>query len=90
MFWKKGVKVIIACKSSVAETPITRNYDPNWSPVKTTAVCIDLGFGIDKALEYFNFSPEIRYSYGFNNISNVEGVKNMHFHCVSIVVNIKG
>lgn len=25
MFWKKGLKVIIACKSKVTNTPITRN-----------------------------------------------------------------
>jgi hypothetical protein len=75
---------------SSIKIPVTKNYDPYYSPVKTTAVCIDLGFGINKALEYFNFSPELRYSYGLNNISNVEGIKNMHFHCVTIVVNIKG
>jgi len=85
----KKCKPYLLAGSSI-KTPITKNYDPYWSPVKTTAICIDLGFGVDKALDYFNFSPEIRYSYGINNISNVEGVKNMHFHCVSIVMNIKG
>ncbi len=33
-----------------------------------TNYCIDFGFGIDVYFAYFKFSPEIKYSYGLNNV----------------------
>jgi len=35
---------------------------------KKTNYCIDFGFGIDVYFAYFKFSPEIKYSYGMNNV----------------------
>lgn len=36
MVWKNGVKVIIACKSNVTNTPITRNlFILNIDPLRT-------------------------------------------------------
>jgi hypothetical protein len=35
---------------------------------RKTNYSIDIGFGVDIYFAYFKFSPEIKYSYGLNNI----------------------
>lgn len=70
--------------------PIPDKSNPRASEINATIIAIDLGFGIDRTLKYFNFSPEIRYSYGLNNITNSDKINKMHLHNISMVFIFKG
>ncbi|MGM0479945.1 MAG: outer membrane beta-barrel protein [Bacteroidota bacterium] len=50
-------------------------------------LAIDLGIGFEKAFTQFNFSPELRYSYGFTNVSMTPTIRSMKFHSVSLIFN---
>ena len=63
---------------------------PNPTDLNASVVSGDIGFGIDKTLKYFNISPEIRYSYGMNNLAYIEGAKKLQFHTITIVLLFKG
>lgn len=53
-------------------------------------IAIDLGFGLDKKLTFFNIAPEFRYSFGLINLSNIKEVGQLYFHNITLVLNFKG
>ncbi len=74
----------------VLKIPIPDASNPRALEINSNVVGVDLGFGLNRALKYFNFSPELRYSYGLNNISNSADISKMYFHNVSLVFIFKG
>jgi hypothetical protein len=53
-------------------------------------LAIDFGVGIDKALPYFIFATELRYSYGLLNVNGNPAIKSLNFHNVTLAFNFKG
>jgi len=51
---------------------------------------IDLGFGFEKKLSYFNLTPELRYSIGLLNVNKDPSLGHMYFHNIALVFNFKG
>ena len=47
---------------------------------------LDLGIGINKKLKAFCLQPELRYSFGLNNLSTTPGVRSMYFHTLSLLI----
>jgi len=63
-----------------------KNY--NSSTFSTNSdFAIDFGFGVDNALSYFNFSPELRSSFGLFNINQHPSIQSLNFHNISLVFN---
>lgn len=50
----------------------------------------DVGLGFDQKLNVFNLSPEIRYSYGFSNLSDSPFIKHLSRHNLTLVLSFKG
>ena len=50
-------------------------------------VALSIGLGIEKRFMYFTFSPEVRYTAGFMNISNHPLVPNAQYNNVSLALN---
>jgi hypothetical protein len=50
---------------------------------------IDFGFGLDFKKTKFIFSPEIKYSFGYNNVRNIEAYTKSTFHTLSLIFNFK-
>jgi hypothetical protein len=48
---------------------------------------IDVGIGLEKAFEHFNFSPELRYSYGLTDVIITPTIRPLRFHSVSLIFN---
>lgn len=48
---------------------------------------IDLGIGFDRPFSRFNFSPEIRYSFGLLNVNQHPSLQTLNFHNVSLLFN---
>ncbi|MBN2728571.1 MAG: PorT family protein [Bacteroidales bacterium] len=48
---------------------------------------IDFGIGLNKQFTYFNFSPELRYSYGLLNVNQHPSIQSLYFHNISLVFN---
>jgi hypothetical protein len=46
---------------------------------------IDFGVGLEKTFSRFNLSPELRYSYGWSNISRNPVIPGLQFHNLSLV-----
>lgn len=53
-------------------------------------IALDIGIGLEKGFEYFNFAPELRYSYGFNNVNQNPAIPQLYFHNVSLIFNFLG
>ena len=53
-------------------------------------IAIDFGIGIDKAFTYFNFAPELRYSFGLRNINENPALQSLYFHNISLLFNFIG
>jgi hypothetical protein len=70
--------------------PVPDKSNPRASEFNATVFSLDLGFGLDRTLKYFNFCPELRYSYGLNNITNSGNINRMYFHNVTLVFIFKG
>jgi hypothetical protein len=51
---------------------------------------IDFGVGLNFKRTNFIFSPEIKYSFGYNNVRNIETYSKSTFHSLSIIFNFKG
>ena len=51
---------------------------------------VDFGIGLNKALPYFNFAPELRYSYGLLNINKHPAIQTLNFHSISLIFNFIG
>lgn len=52
-------------------------------------VSIDFGVGMNNAVAYFIFAPELRYSYGLVNLSGVNEIGILNMHSISLVLNFK-
>ena len=57
--------------------------------IKSPTVALDFGIGANKPFTYLTVAPEIRYSLGLTNISNIDAVKSLYYHTVSLVFNFK-
>ena len=55
-----------------------------------TGYAIDLGVGLDKKLTYFNIAPELRYSYGLNNLNGIAGTGQLYLHQLTLALVFKG
>jgi len=53
-------------------------------------LAIDFGIGIEKSFSKFNFSPELRYSYGLLNVNQNPQIESLNFHQISLVFNVLG
>lgn len=42
----------------------------------------------DKAFRKFNFSPELIYSYGLTNISDMGQIERLDKHSISMIINV--
>lgn len=51
---------------------------------------IDFGIGVDKSLKHFNFSPELRYSFGLLNVNQNPMIQSLYLHNISLVFNFLG
>jgi len=65
---------------SKTNNPIAYATKPNFA--------IDFGIGMDKKFTFFNFSPEIRYSYGVSNVNQNPLYQSLKFHNLSLVFNL--
>ncbi len=53
-------------------------------------ISADLGIGLEKRFPKFSVAPELRYSYGVNNISSIPGVQKATLNSFVFTVNFKG
>lgn len=51
---------------------------------------VDFGIGLNKVLPYFNFAPELRYSFGLLNINKHPAIETLNFHSISLIFNFIG
>lgn len=51
-------------------------------------VAINLGLGLEKRFKYISFSPELRYTFGFSNISDHPDIPSAYLNNVSLVLNL--
>jgi len=51
---------------------------------------LDFGIGVNKAFNHFNFSPELRYSFGLLNVNQHPSLRTLNFHTISLVFNFLG
>jgi Outer membrane protein beta-barrel domain len=58
-------------------------------PYRTT-LAIDLGFGFDRKLKHFHFAPELKYSYGLNNMNASPLIEKLYFHRLTLAFHFKG
>lgn len=71
------------------KVPITSNKTVQYA-TKRSDVAFDFGIGIDRKLSTFMFSPELRYSFGLNNLLDKSSVGQLYFHTIMLVLNFKG
>jgi hypothetical protein len=53
-------------------------------------LAIDVGVGLEKRMQYFNISPEIRYSMGLTDLTLARQVGQLYFHTITCVLIFKG
>jgi hypothetical protein len=76
--------------------PAVRIPIQNKNKLSTTAfstrtdLAIDFGIGLDNRFSFFNFAPELRYSFGLLNINAHPQLQSIKFHKVALVFNFKG
>ena len=68
--------------------PISQKIDDKTSYSSGIDFALDFGIGIDKAFTAFNFSPELRYSFGLLNVNQNPLLQTLNFHNVSLVLNL--
>lgn len=69
--------------------PISKPKLPNQSP-SSFDLAIDFGIGLDKKFTKFNFSPELRYSFGLRNINQNPLIRDITYHNIAIIFNFLG
>lgn len=79
LYFGPNVKIPVSKKSSNS-TAFSTNTD----------FAIDFGIGIEKPFTYFNFSPELRYSFGLLDVNQHPSIQSLYFHNISIVLNFVG
>lgn len=62
------------------------NLQNNLNYSSRGSATLDVGIGINKPFHAFRLQPELRYSFGLNNLSNTPGVRSMYFHTLSLLV----
>ena len=70
--------------------PISKKTDNTTAYSTNSDFAIDFGIGLDKSFTHFNFSPELRYSFGIMNINQHPSLQSLNFHNVSLVFNFLG
>jgi len=70
--------------------PISKRSDNSAEFSTNSDLAIDCGIGIDRAGTSFNFSPELRYSFGLLNVNQQPSVQSLRFHMISLVFNFVG
>lgn len=70
--------------------PLPKTTSNTTSYSTGTDIALDLGIGIDKSLEKFNFSPELRYSFGLQNVNTNPAVQSLSLHNISLIFNFLG
>jgi hypothetical protein len=53
-------------------------------------VAMDLGVGLDRAFSRFHLAPELRYTYGWANVSQHPAVPEARLHNVTLALQFKG
>ncbi len=64
----------------------TTNTPTLWPAIND--LTLDLGVGLRNSLKHVNFSPEIRYSFGFKSLSINPTVDYIRMHSVQLVFNL--
>lgn len=70
--------------------PISKKTDNTTAYSTNSDFAIDFGIGLDKSFTHFNFSPELRYSFGIMNINQHPSLQSLNFHNISLVFNFLG
>ena len=70
-------------------TPLNKSNNEPIVVFNRTTVAIDLGIGFDMPLKSFHFAPEIRYSYGLNNINSSPQLNQLYYHRLTLALNFK-
>ena len=70
------------------KVPLTENKKNQYAS-KRSDFAMDFGIGVDKKLTYFSLAPELRYSLGLINISEIKLVDQLYFHTLTLVLNFK-
>lgn len=53
-------------------------------------LAFDFGIGLEKGMKFFCFSPELRYSYGWQNVNRNLFFPNIYYHSISLVLKLYG
>jgi len=72
------------------KVPISKRPKVSTSFYHSYDFAIDFGIGVEKSYSKFNFSPELRYSYGLLNVNQNPRFQSMNFHQVSLVFSLVG
>ncbi|MBU2020375.1 MAG: PorT family protein [Bacteroidetes bacterium] len=67
--------------------PISKRPKDQSSYSTSADFAIDFGIGIERAFANFNFSPELRYSFGLRNVNQNPMIQSLKFHNISLVLN---
>ena len=70
--------------------PVSKKNDNSTTYSTSSDFAIDFGIGLDKPFTHFNFSPELRYSFGLLNINQHPSIQSLNFHNISLVFNFLG
>ena len=71
------------------KVPITGDKKIQYASMRSD-IALDLGFGLDKKLQFFNIAPELRYSLSLTNLNSINNVGQLYFHNVTLVLIFKG
>lgn len=69
------------------KVPISKKTDNSTVYSTNSDFAIDFGVGLDNSFTYFNFSPELRYSFGLLNVNQHPAIQTLNFHSISLVFN---
>lgn len=88
--FKKGKYEPYVLLGPNSRIPLVENKTTSQAFGNNPDFAIDLGFGLEKAMNYFNAAPEIRYSIGLLNVNKDPSLRRVYFHNITVVFNIKG
>lgn len=70
--------------------PIALSEDPQPQYGSNSTFAFDVGVGLENTGQHFNFSPELRYSHGLQNVNQHPMLPNMSMHNISLILNFVG
>lgn len=70
--------------------PVSNKVDDPTTFSTNSDFAIDFGIGLDKSFANFDFSPELRYSFGLLNVNQHPFIRALNFHAISLVLNLRG